>query len=561
MDGFQLKTVLQAERDLIRSTLEFHNGNRTRSARTLGITSNTLRNKMVQFGFSDDFRSLGGRPKNSVIEPAFSFEPALNSALGGPASDLAAVSLEGAQSGRVPTESLSFQKPSRLDFSTGFTDSVAFRETVEKRIRMCREAGLGFGVALLAVDFNRQDAMDSDLGIDIAEETHLINAMLLAEAVGSVDVVVRTAASKFKVLLDFVGGEEEARARVEAIWDKIQYPMGLDAKPMADQLAMGFSVYPSDGQKAGDLINAAQVALRESSTFNERPIVRFETRMRDRAKIKVAIRSGLRQTLAMGKIVPFYQPKIDLRHGQVIGFEALLRQIDPINGIKMPAQFEKAFEDRFMSKQLSDRILDGVTTDVSDWISHDVRFGYVSLNASVAEFSHVRYGDMLIEALDTRHLDPRNIKIEIPERALADTGSGRAFDTIRSLRTKGFEIALDDFGIGFATLPHLKELAISEIKLDRSLVAKLETDSAARRIIASTIEMATELDIAVVAKGVETLGQAVLLKGMGCVVAQGHIFGKPMRARNIPSFIEAFPRKIRQVLDFNDISSLEGFVR
>ena len=171
------------------------------------------------------------------------------------------------------------------------------------------------------------------------------------------------------------------------------------------------------------------------------------------------------------------------------------------------------------------------------------------------------YGDMLIEAFDTRHLDPRNIKIEIPERALADTGTGRALDTIRSLRTKGFEIALDDFGIGFATLPHLKELAISEVKLDRYLVAKLETDFTARRIIASTIEMATELDMTVVAKGVETLGQAVLLKGMGCAVAQGHFFGKPMRARNLPTFIEAFPRKIRQVLDFNDISSLEDFVR
>ena len=416
-------------------------------------------------------------------------------------------------------------------------------------------------MALLAIDFNRSDTLDSDLGSDIAAETNAVNGILLAESVSLSDRIVRTAAAKFYVVVEVAGCEAEVRSRIEAIWDKIQYPMGLDGKPMADQLAMGFSVHPSDGEKAADLINAAQVALRESFGLNERPIVRFEPKMRDRAKSKVAVRSGLRQTLAKGKIVPFYQPKIDLRIGQVIGFEALLRQIDPINGIKMPAQFEKAFEDRFLSKQLSDRILDGVTTDVSDWISHDVRFGHVSLNASVAEFSNVRYGDMLIEALDTRHLDPRNIKIEIPERALADTGSGRAFDTIRSLRTKGFEIALDDFGIGFATLPHLKELAISEVKLDRSLVAKLETDSTSRRIIASTIEMATELDMTVVAKGVETLGQAVLLKGMGCAVAQGHFFGKPIRARSLPTFMEAFPTKIRQVLDFNDISSLEDFVR
>ena len=228
----------------------------------------------------------------------------------------------------------------------------------------------------------------------------------------------------------------------------------------------------------------------------------------------------------------------------------------------MPAQFEKAFEDRVLSKQLSDRILDGVTADVSDWISHDVRFGHVSLNASVAEFSHVRYGDTLIEALATRHLDPGHIKIEIPR---ARSGGYRVRQGARHDQklacARGFQIALDDFGIGFATLSHLTELSISEVKLDRSLVAKLETDSAARRIIASTIEMATELDMAVVAKGVETLGQAVLLKGMGCVLAQGHFFGKAMRARNIPTFIEAFPRKIRQVLDFDDISSLEDFVR
>ena len=560
MDGFQMKTVLQAERDLIRSTLEFHNGNRTRSARTLGITSNTLRNKMVQFGFSDDFRSPGGRPKNCVVEPAFSFEPASTSVTGSLAVEANSGLAESARSGQLSAEGLP-TKSLPISRSTSVIDRVAFHETVEKKIQACREAGLGFGLALLAIDFNRHDAMDIDLGIEIAEETHLINAMLLAEAVGSVDVVVRTAASKFKVVLDFVGGEEEARARAEAIWDKIQYPMGLDAKPMADQLAIGFSVYPSDGDKAADIVNAAQIALRESYDFSDRPIVRFEQRMGDRAKTKVAIRAGLRETLATGKIVPFYQPKIDLRLGEVIGFEALLRQIDPINGIRMPAQFEKAFEDRNLSKQLSDRILDGVTTDISDWISHDVSFGHISLNASVAEFSHLRYGEMLIEALAMRHLDTENIRIEIPERALADTGSGRAFDTIRGLRTKGFKIALDDFGIGFATLPHLKELAISEVKLDRALVAKLETDSSARRIIASTIEMATELEMTVVAKGVETLGQAVLLKGMGCVVAQGHFFGKAMRARNIPAFLESFPRKIRQVMDFNDVSSLEDFVR
>ena len=557
MAGFQLKTVLQAEHDLIRSTLQFHNGNRTRSAKTLGITSNTLRNKMVQFGLSDDFRSLGGRPKNNAIEHGFAAEDASSWEMSGAAGDIASAVFV-CEACRA---AVSLQAPTEASDATGLVDQAAFRKIVEERIQTFLATGGVGHLTLLAIDFNRSDTLDSNLGSEIAGETNAVNGMLLAESVGLSDRIAQTAAAKFYVMLDVDGGEAEVRSRIETIWDKIQYPMGLEAKPMADQLAMGFSVYPTDGDKAADLINAAQVALRESFAFNERPIVRFEPRMRDRAKTKVAIRTELRQTLAMGKIVPFYQAKIDLRIGQVIGFEAFLRQIDPINGIKLPAQFEKAFEDRFLSKQLSDRILDGVTADVSEWISHDVRFGHISLNASVAEFSHVSYGDMLIEALAARHLDPENVKIEIPERALADTGTGKALDTIRSLCARGFRIALDDFGIGFAKLAHLKELAISEVKLDRSLVSKLETDATARRIIASTIEMATELDVIVVAKGVETLGQAVLLKGMGCVVAQGHFFGKAMRARNIPTFIEAFPRKIRQVLDFNDISSLEDFVR
>ena len=197
-------------------------------------------------------------------------------------------------------------------------------------------------LTLLAIDFNPSDTLDSDLGSEIAAETNAVNSMLLAESVGLFDRIAQTAAAKFYVVLDVDGGEAEVRSRIEAIWDKIQYPMGLDAKPMADQLAMGFSVYPSDGDKAADLINAAQVALRESFSLNERPIVRFEARMRDRAKTKVAIRTVVRQTLAMGKIVPFYQSKIDLRIGQVIGFEAFLRQIDPINGIKNAGAVRKS---------------------------------------------------------------------------------------------------------------------------------------------------------------------------------------------------------------------------
>lgn len=556
MDGFQLKTVLQAERDLIRSTLQFHNGNRTRSARTLGITSNTLRSKMLQFGLSDDFRSFGGRPKTITAEPPF---PAVPAALADGSAQIGkCLPLAEASSARSLAQTLAAPKPSAFDPSAGLMDHARFLGMVAAITGAGDAAGQ---FVLLALHFDRHDTLDSDLGIEIADETHLVNGMLLAGAVGAEGHIFRTAAAKFHVLIEITGGEAEARSRVEAIWDRIRYPLGLDASPMTEHLAIGFSLFPSDGETAADFVNAAQLALRASFGVSDRQIVQFKPTMRDKAKSRIAIRSGLRQTLAAGKIVPFYQPKVDLRAGKVIGVEAFLRQICPIEGIRLPAQFEKAFEDRYLSKQLSDRILDGVTEDVVDWISHDVRFGHVSLNASVAEFSHVHYGEMLIEALALRHLDPESIKIEIPERALADTGTGKALDTIRTLRARGFKIALDDFGIGFATLPHLNELAISEVKLDRSLVAKLETDSSARRIIASTIEMATELDITVVAKGVETLGQAVLLKGMRCVVAQGHFFGKPMRARTIPAFIQAFPRKIRQVLDFNDAYAWEDFVR
>ncbi|MBX9651546.1 MAG: EAL domain-containing protein [Xanthobacteraceae bacterium] len=552
MDGFQLKTVLQAERDLIRSTLQFHNGNRTRSARTLGITSNTLRSKMLQFGLSDDFRSFGGRPKTSGTEPVFAAPANAGASDVNTACPIAA----GFQLESAPAEAISAHSPSPFDPLAGPMEHALFLQMVEARIGTAKPPRQ---FAMLAIDFNRNDALDSDLGIEIADETHIINAMLLAGAVDPADHVFRTAAAKFCVLVETPGGAAEARSRAEQIWDRIQFPLGCDANAMCDQLAMGFSLFPSDAEQATDLVNAAQLALRESFAFNDHPIVRFEPRMREKAKGRIAIRSGLRRTLAAGKIVPFYQPKIDLHRGRIVGVEAFLRHLCPIDGIKLPSHFKAAFKDRSLSKQLSDRILDGVTEDVSDWISRDIRFGHVSLNASVAEFSHVHYGDMLIEAVALRHLDPESVKIEIPERALADTG--KALDTIRTLRARGFKIALDDFGIGFATLAHLHELEISEVKLDRSLVAKLETDTSARRIIASTIEMATELDITVVAKGVETLGQAVLLKGMRCAVAQGHFFGKPMRARSLPAFIQAFPRKIRQVLDFNDAYAWEDFVR
>ena len=522
LDRFEPRTIFEIERDLVIKSLRFFHGNRTRTAKSLGITLNTLRNKMIQYDVAKDFRRLNGRPLRSN-------EPGLPGA-----SNVLRLQARHGSSDIRPTTP--FEAPERRVLGLGAPAEAAdFIKNVDdviatKSVRWSR-------FAVLAIDFDQNDTQHALLGSELAEQSMFVCGMILQANLGEGASMAKTGRSTFHASLTGVSSLEQARAAIDELYQRLLNPIDKNGRPVIGEVRIGFACHPDHGNRASELVNAAFLALTSTRSKNSDDIAMFSPVLREALGTKLAEKTRIRRAIADCSIIPFYQPKIDLATGGIVGFEALLRQSSPMDGMRTPLNFPEVFEDRHLAKLLADRMRKCIKADIKQWVSTGTPFAHVAVNAAAAELDNANYCEELVERLQLNDIDRDMVQFEVTERVLAGSGAARARRTLRQLVDAGFKVTLDNFGLGFASLTVLNDLSIKQVKIDRGLTQRLESDVAARRIVASTIKAALDLDMSVAAAGVEGAGQVSILKGMGCQVAQGYLFGKPMRARHVREFV------------------------
>lgn len=242
---------------------------------------------------------------------------------------------------------------------------------------------------------------------------------------------------------------------------------------------------------------------------------------------------SIREALKCGKVVPHYQPKIDLLTGRSAGFEALLRwdgadpRADTANAIR------DAFADPILGLKLSRRMLECILADISGWVERGIAFGRISFNASSRDLENPHYAEEVLEKLERAGVVPGAIQIEVLETVAFDPHT-HVRETLERLSNARVSIALDDFGTGYASLTHLRALPVDTIKIDRSFISTLDEPSSSS-IVKAMIGLAKGLGKEVIAEGVETREQALFLKQQGCDVAQGFYFGQAVPANDVPA--------------------------
>jgi len=230
------------------------------------------------------------------------------------------------------------------------------------------------------------------------------------------------------------------------------------------------------------------------------------------------------------RIVPFYQPKIDLRTGAVDGFEALLRWRDPRGNIHGAETIAAAFEDLSLAAHISDAMIELVLKDVARWQKAGLPFGHVAINVAAAELRRGDFGQRLLERLAARSVPTHSIQVEVTESVFLGRGSNYVERALNQLNAAGMVVALDDFGTGFASLTHLKQFPVDIIKIDRSFVGDLTRKNEDTAIVQAVVGLGTSLGMKVVAEGIETEAQKQFLSDLGCPLGQGYLFGKAMSA-------------------------------
>lgn len=397
-------------------------------------------------------------------------------------------------------------------------------------------------VAVMQVDLDHFKYVNDSLGHDAGDALLTHVAERLRNVVRIEGIVARTGGDEFAIVLPGVESVDAARALAADVLETLRAPHVHDGHMLDCRASIGVGLYPVHGWTPEQLLKAADVALYRAKARGRGQVILFAPEMRTDIQKRSSMINAARDALTSDRVLPFYQPKIDLRSGAVAGFEALLRWHDRNGLLRTPGEIAAAFEDAHLCCDISDRMIDRVIRDMRRWTDDGIDFGHVAVNAAAADFRHGDFAERLLERLEAAGLAPKHLQLEVTETVFIGQGTEYVERALRTLSAAGVQIALDDFGTGYASLRHLREFPVDCIKLDRSFISGLDRDGGDAAIVRAMLNLGHSIGIEVVAEGIETQSQASHLLRLGCPLGQGFLFSKAVDASQVPALLTARPR-------------------
>ncbi len=394
----------------------------------------------------------------------------------------------------------------------------------------------GGSPSLLFCDLDRFKIVNDSLGHQ-AGDTLLTK---LAERLASVDLgddalLARFGGDEFVVLLEH-GGDARAQQAAGRLLDNLVDPFTVATRLIHISMSIGISSADlSPHRTAQGLLGDADTAAYEAKKQGRKRWIVFDEQLRSAAERRLDVETGLRRALTEGLIQPHFQPIVSLPDGRITGAEALVRwqAADRLIG---PGEFLDVAEDAGLMPALGRSVITGAIRAAALLVARDATF-QMSINVSDPELKVPGFCELLDQEVRAAGLDPSSFLIEITESAVLATDS--ALPVLRNLRAAGFRLGLDDFGTGFSSLAHLRELPIDVVKVDRSFVADLVGDPVTHAVTASLVRLCHALGLDVIMEGIETAQQAAASEEIGGSVAQGHLFHRAMPFADLESLLDA----------------------
>lgn len=302
---------------------------------------------------------------------------------------------------------------------------------------------------------------------------------------------------------------------------------------------LGFASFPDDGKTLDEVVNAADTAL-QVAIEREQPMAFFDRSVDNVLSQHYRLEPQLRRALARSEFVNYYQPKVELATGRIVGVEALVRWMHPTRGLVPPGEFVPALETTGLIGEVAQKIMDRAIADWSRWRAEGLEAPRIAVNVAAAQLRNEDFVPALQRAMEALQGDPSAISIEITESILI-SNMERAIEVLTQVRALGVPVAIDDFGTGYSSLAYIVTLPIDELKIDRAFVKKITADAAYEGIVRTCVSLARGLNLKVVAEGVETEGQASKLRELQCDQAQGFLYSPPVPAEQLVRLLKNGP--------------------
>ena len=385
-------------------------------------------------------------------------------------------------------------------------------------------------LAVMFVDLDRFKLVNDTLGHIKGDELLQQVAGRLKESLRRGDTLARLGGDEFTIFLPELQSREDAQVVAEKFLECLQQAFSLDGHEVYISASIGIAVYPTDGDSMDDLLRHADIAMYQVKADGKNGYSFYDPTMLDASYQKITLEQSLRRALEQGELEMYYQPQIDVRSGEIVGAEGLMRWNHPQRGLLTAGEFLPFAEENGLMIPISDWMLDALCRDLVHWNAVGGEPVRLSLNLSPQYLDRGDFVEKMRLSLAKYDISPTQIEVEITEN-ICIRNPQYAIDQLNRLCQLGVSVAIDDFGTGYSSLAYLHRFPIHTIKIDQSFVKEIQRENGHFPVVLAIISIASGLGLNLVAEGVETEIQAHYLEQSGCNTMQGFLYYQPLARR------------------------------
>lgn len=418
------------------------------------------------------------------------------------------------------------------DSLTGLPNRSLFYDRIYHGLARARR--VNSKIALMLLDIDRFKIINDSLGHDAGDLMLKAIATRLNEGVRDMDTVARLGGDEFVVVLEGVHDLEDIMFVANKLLVTLARPMEISGHEITATLSIGVSVFPHDGEVTDELLKHADIAMYKAKEAGKNNCQFYTKGMNATAVNYLLLENDLRRALELNQFTLHYQPQVDLKTGDLMGVEALVRWQHPDRGLVSPAHFIPLAEETGLIVPIGEWVLREACRQQKLWLDAGKKVGRMAVNLSPRQFRQKNFPGKVEAILRETQLAAEYLELEITE-SCAMEHAGETINQLNQLNQMGMYLAIDDFGTGYSSLAYLQRFPIQKLKIDRSFVNDIHEDMNDAAITKTIIGLAHSMQLRVVAEGVETEHQAEWLRQRGCDQAQGFLYAKPMAPKQFES--------------------------
>ena len=430
------------------------------------------------------------------------------------------------------------------DNLTGLPNRVLLRDRLEQAELRARRNNKK--VAIMFLDLDRFKNINDTLGHNIGDLLLQSVADRIRKSLRKTDCVMREKKERMKTTVARIGGDEFTILLTDIssihhvimianrLLNSLKRPFILGTHEVYITASIGIAIYPTDSEDADTLMKYADIAMYHAKDLGRNNVQFYTESMNTAAIERFNMENQLRKALSNNEFILHYQPQVNVQKGIITGLEALIRWEHPEAGLVYPDAFIPLAEETSLILPIGEWVLHAACSQMRTWIARGLPFERIGINISNIQFRQNNFLEMISHTLEKTGLDPHNLELELTESCMMEQVEKSA-SVLRELRDMGVCITIDDFGTGYSSLSYLNRLPINCLKIDRSFTKDIAHDPDSKSIVKAIIAMAHNMDLKVIAEGIETEQQCLLLQEYGCDVMQGYYFSRALPGEEIIS--------------------------